>query len=153
MSSGGPGDAAAESVLGEARRSLLRAVLNEIVPPRADLAGAGDLGVGVEIEHTLTAAPRLRRLFLDGLSELAVVRFLDLPPAGRVDALRRIEREHPIFFSALVEHAYRGYYTLPEVHAAIKYSGPPQPRGGVLRPYDLASLARQRDRQEFWRRA
>jgi hypothetical protein len=39
------------------------------------------------------------------------------------------------------------------VYAAIEYSGPPQPRGGLLPPFDLASLARQRGRQPFWRRA
>ncbi len=149
----GPRQAAAASVLDPARRSLLRAVLNEIVPPRADLAGAGDLGVDVAIERTLAASPHLQRLFLEGLSELAVVRFLDLPPARRVETLRRIEQEQPYFFSALMEHTYRGYYVLPVVHAAIGYCGPPQPRGSELPPFDPELLAAQRARRPFWRNA
>jgi hypothetical protein len=141
----------APRVLDASRQSILQAVLNEIVPPRADLPGAGDLGVDVAIERSLTAEAGLRRLFLDGLSDLAIVRFLELTPAQRVDVLRRFEQEQPAFFSTLVEYAYRGYYTLPEVHAAIGYTGPPQPRGGVLPPFDLESLAKQRRRQPFWR--
>ena len=47
-------------------------VLNRIVPARTDLPGAGDLDVGASIEHTLSTAIRLRRLFLDGLLQIDV---------------------------------------------------------------------------------
>jgi hypothetical protein len=148
----GDSEVGATLVLDASRRMLLRAILNEIVPPRADLPGAGDLGVDVAIERSMAAEPRLRRLFLDGLSELAIVRFVELAPAQRVEVLRRVEQGQPAFFSELVEHAYRGYYTLPAVHSALGYSGPPQPRGGVLPPFDLDLLAQQRGRSPFWRR-
>jgi hypothetical protein len=140
-------------VLNATQRLLLRAVLNELIPPRAELPGAGDLDIGATIEQTMGASPGLRRLVLDGLAELSVVEFLVLPPAARVAALRRLEQERPAFFAALVEHTYRGYYTLSEVHAAIGYVGPPQPRGGVLPPFDPELLQVQRRRQPFWRRA
>jgi hypothetical protein len=140
-------------VLDATQRALLRAALNEIVPARADLPGAGDLDVGDAIERTLVASPPLRRLFLHGLAELGVARFLELSGAARVEALKKLEAEQPAFFAALVEHTYRGYYTLPEVHAAIGYVGPPQPRGGVLPPFDPHVLDVQRRREPFWRRA
>jgi hypothetical protein len=144
--------AAGGAVLDAPRRSLLRAALNEIVPPRAELPGAGDLGVEVVIERSLVAAPHLRRLFLDGLSVLGVAGFLNLPAGSRVEALRRLEQEQPVFFATLVDHTYRGYYTLPEVLSAIGYHGPPQPGGGVLAPFDVELLATQRRRAPFWRR-
>jgi hypothetical protein len=140
------------TVLDAPSRALLSAVLNELVPPRGDLPGAGDLDVGDSIERTLAVSPRLRRLFLDGLANLAILQFGDLPSTARVEALRRLEQEQPAFFSALVEHAYRGYYTLPAVHAAIGYEGPPQPRGHTLPPFDDSVLAAQRSREPFWRR-
>jgi hypothetical protein len=138
-------------VLNDPQRALLRAVLNEVVPPRGDLPGAGDLDVGSSIERTLAASPRLRRLFLDGLASLTVLGFGDLPGSARVEMLRRLEQEQPAFFAALVEHTYRGYYTLPAVHAAIGYQGPPQPRGHSLPPFDEELLATQRRRDPFWR--
>jgi len=144
--------AAGASVLDAAQRLLLKAVLNEIIPPRGELPGAGDLDVGARIEQTMGASLALRRLFLDGLAELEIGEFLGLRPTSRVEALRKVEQEQSAFFVALVEHAYRGYYTLPEVHAAIGYVGPPQPRGGVLPPFDARLLDAQRRREPFWRR-
>jgi hypothetical protein len=127
-------------------------VLNELVPPRGELSGAGDLGVGAAIERTLAASPRLRRLFLDALADLAIQRFLDLTAPARLETLRRLESTQPVFFAVLVEHTYRGYYTLPAVHAAVGYEGPPQPRGHSLPSFDESVLAIQRRREPFWRR-
>ena len=39
--------------LDAAQRLLLRAVLNRLLPPHADLPGAGDLGADGSIERTL----------------------------------------------------------------------------------------------------
>ena len=147
-----PAPAAGHPVLDDSQRLLLHAVLNDIVPPRGELPGAGDLNVGASIEHTLAASPRLRRVFLDGLADLSILQFIDLPAPSRVDTLRRVEQRQPVFFAALVEHTYRGYYTLPEVHAAIGYVGPPQPNGGSLPAFNVDLLEIQRRRPPFWRR-
>ena len=67
--------------------------------------------------------------------------------------LRAVELARPAFFAALVDHTYRGYYTLPEVHRAVGWeSRPPQPLGHQLPVFDPALLARQRERAPFWRR-
>jgi len=136
-------------------------VLNRIVPARADLPGAGDLGVGQAIEGTMAESVPLRRLFLDGLTEidLASLRLTgralpELDEAAQVRVLETVEAARPALFAALVDHTYRGYYTLPAVHAAIGYdSRPPQPLGHELPAFDLALLDRQRERTPFWRRA
>src|SRR4051794_30474689 len=130
-------------VLSDEQRALLVAVLDRIVPPRESLAGggrlagAGGLGVDAAIERTLALTPPLRRLFLEGLAEIDVTAtgqadraFTALDASTQEDVLRAVEAALPAFFSALVEHAYRGYYILPEVHAAIGHeSRPPQPLG------------------------
>ncbi|MGE3271512.1 MAG: gluconate 2-dehydrogenase subunit 3 family protein [Chloroflexota bacterium] len=147
------------AILSDEQRALLVAVLDTIVPPNAGLSGAGSLGVDAAIERTLAQTPRLRRIILDGLAEIAVSSaqgagqpFTDLDAAAREAALRTVEEGQPAFFAALVEHAYRGYYTHPEVHAAIGYPDrAPQPQGHTLAPFREELLQIQRQRQPFWR--
>jgi hypothetical protein len=155
----GAGPRAEPSVVGEpsvfdaTQRALLRAVLNRIVPPHADRAGAGDLDIGTSLERTLADSARLRRLFLDGLHDIAIsstADFVDLSPTDQTVVLQAVEQAHPAFFSTLVEHTYRGYYTHPLVQRALS-SRPPQPIGYELPPFDPALLDTQRQRAPFWR--
>ena len=153
--------AAAPAQLSEGQRALLAAVLDRLIPARDSLPGAGTLGVGDQIERTLAVSPRLRRLVIDGLAEIGLASgqsagrdFGELDGAARDEVLRRVEAARPAFFVALVEHAYRGYYVLPDVHAAIGFEHrPPQPLGHRLDPFDPSLLELQRKRAPFWRRA
>ena len=148
------------AVLSDEQRRLLTAVLDRIVPPNRTLPGAGGLGVDAAIDRTLALTPRLRRLFLDGLAEITVTAeretgqdFLALDATMQENILRTVEEAEPVFFAALVEHTYRGYYVRPEVHAAIGYATrPPQPLGHELAPWREDLLQLQVDRAPFWRR-
>ncbi len=152
--------ASVPTVLSEEQRGLLMSVLDRIVPPRDGLPGAGGLGVDAAIDRTLAMTPRLRRLFLDGLATIARTAestsandFATLESAAQENILRTVEAAEPAFFAALVEHTYRGYYILPEVHAAIGYPDrPPQPLGHELAPFRDELLQLQIDRAPFWRR-
>ncbi|HEY3057508.1 MAG TPA: gluconate 2-dehydrogenase subunit 3 family protein [Chloroflexota bacterium] len=153
-----PTAAAVPAVLDDAQRALLRSALNRIVPTHGSLAGAGDLDVGSSIERTLAESPRLRRLFLDGLVQIAVTsdrltasEFVTLDDARQVSVLRVVEESSQAFFTALVEHAYRGYYTLRAVQRTIGMR-PPQPLGYELPPFDPTILDQQRQRSPFWRK-
>jgi hypothetical protein len=157
-----PVGAVAGPVLDDERRALLAAVLDRIVPPNGDVPGAGALGVGDAIERTLAGSAPLRRLILDGLVEVDVAAgpagFAVFDTAARDELLRAVEAAHPAFFAALVNHAYRGYYTHPTVlqdlERATGYPArPPQPLGHAIEPWDEGLLARQRQRAPFWRRA
>ena len=149
------------TVLSEDQRRLLVAVLDRIVPPNGALPGAGRLGVDAAIDRTLALTPRLRRIFLNGLAEIAVAAeretgrdFLAVDVETQERVLRSVEESEPAFFAALVEHAYRGYYVRPEVHAAIGYATrPPQPLGHELAPWREELLQLQVNRTPFWRRA
>jgi hypothetical protein len=154
-----PAPAVAPPVFDDAQRALLRDVLNRIVPanPALALAAAGDLDVGAIIERTLSESPRLRRLFLDGLVRIAITasrstgaEFVALDPGRQTAVLEAVEQSSPAFFTALVEHTYRGYYTHSLVQRALGVR-PPQPIGYELPPFDPAILDRQRQRAPFWR--
>lgn len=147
------------SVLSDEQRALLTSVLDCMVPASGNLPGAGGLGVAAVIDRTLTQTPKLRRVFLGGLAEIEVASQRQAgQPFGALDAetqeslLQAVEEAQPAFFAALVEHAYRGYYTHPQVHAAIGYPGrAPQPLGHQLAPFREELLQIQRGRQPFWR--
>ncbi len=149
------------SVLSDEQRALLTLVLDRIVPANGSLPGAGGLGVAAVIDRTLAQTPKLRRVFLSGLAEIEVASqrqagqpFAVLDAAGQESLLRVVEEVQPAFFAALLEHAYRGYYIHPEVHAAIGYPGrAPQPLGHQLAPFREELLQLQRGRQPFWRAA
>jgi hypothetical protein len=156
-----PVGAVAGPVLDDERRALLAAVLDRIVPPNGGVPGAGALGVGESIERTLAGSAPLRRLILEGLVEVDVAAgaagFESLDGAARDELLRAVEAAHPAFFAALVNHAYRGYYTHPTVLEHLERTTgyparPPQPLGHSIEPWDEGLLAKQRDRKPFWRR-
>jgi hypothetical protein len=146
-------------VLDEAQRALLKSALNRIVPARGALPGAGDLQVGDSIERTLGESARLRRLILDGLTELAIIAqrdhgvpFAELDPARQTTVLETVEKRCPASFVALVDHTFRGYYTLASVQRAVGFEPrPPQPLGYHLEPFEPALLDLQRQRTPFWR--
>jgi hypothetical protein len=152
---GAPPHAPTVSVLSAEQRQLLDAVLDRLVPPNGPVPGAGALGCAAALDATLGRDPALRRLFLDGLTAIALRGFAD---AGDPDAaLVEVEAAAPAFFAALVSHTYRAYYTHPRVleqlEATTGYPArPPQPLGHAMPPWDPALLARQRERAPFWRR-
>jgi Gluconate 2-dehydrogenase subunit 3 len=146
-----PTPSVAPAVLSMEQHAVLRAALNRIVPAGGDMPAAGDIDIGSFIERTLATTPRLRRLFLDGLAELAVAGFLQLSAMEQTRVLQQLELQKSAFFAALVEHTYRGYYTHPEVLARLSDAGPPQPRGRTLPPFDPKLLEKQRARAPFWR--
>jgi len=154
-------DGGGPAVLDAAQRAVLGDALNRIVPARGEMAGAGDLGVGASIERALAGSSRLRRLFLDGLAEVAITAqrqtgapFVELDAARQTAVLEAVEHLQPAFFAALVEHTYRGYYTLPAVQSGVGFEPrPPQPLGHQLPPFDPSLLELQRQRVPFWRRA
>ena len=145
-------------VLSAEQRAVLSAVLDRLIPPSpTGLPAAGELGVVDYFERTLASSLPLRRTFLEGIVAIELAGFLDLEPDARDAALRRVERERPAFFAALVNHAYRGYYTHPRALAdlttRVGYEArPPQPLGHAMEPFDPALLEKQRAREPFWRR-
>ncbi|HEY8598557.1 MAG TPA: gluconate 2-dehydrogenase subunit 3 family protein [Thermomicrobiales bacterium] len=144
------------TILTGAEHALLTAAVSRIVPAHGTLPSAGDLGVPATIAAAFAQTPSLRRTFLDGLQAIDLASGDQDFPARSADEqdaiLRTVEATHPVFFTLLVDHTYRGYYALPIVQRALGLSGePPQPRGYTMAPFDPALLTIQRQRAPFWR--
>ncbi len=146
-------------VFTESQESLLKDVINRVVPAEDAFPGAGDLGVASYIDRVVGESARLRKLFLAGLAHIEITasreqgkEFGDLSGEEKDQMLRQVEREQPEFFSALVQHTYNGYYTNPAIFPLIRYEGrPPQPQGYRVRPFDPSLLDNVRKRGSLYR--
>ena len=125
-----------------AERDLLRLVLDRLVPADGNFPGAGDLGVAAYLERVAGGAPPVRRLFVEGLRQIAITAerirpdgFAALTGDERDAVLRDLERDRPEFFEILVRQTYAGYYSNASVLRLLGEEGAPQPRGHLLDPF------------------
>ena len=132
----------AHLVLTPRQASILKGVLNNLVPPVDDLPGAGDLGLVSYVDKAMAGAPHLRRHILGILDQLDIDcrqtgenDFSDLSGPERVDVLQRCEANHPESFNTMVEAAYVGYYSHPRILDALG-AVPPEESESHLRPFD-----------------
>jgi hypothetical protein len=140
----------------DAEHGLLSAVIDELVPARADrsLPAAGALGLAAAVDDGLRATPPLRAMVLAGLGELADAArardpqgFAGLSPAARVEVLQQQG-----FVLPLALQVYAAYYSHPRVLQALGMEGrPPHPDGHAMPPDDFALLERVRRGPRRWR--
>jgi hypothetical protein len=140
---------------------FLSHVLNCLIPATDDFPGAGDLGVASYVDTVVGRSAELKRLFAEGLTHIAMVsqaqqgqEFIDLADDQKDAVLRQVETLHPVFFEALVQHTYSGYYSHPTVIRLLGLeTRPPQPRGYHLAPLDPTLLDRVKQRSLLYRPA
>ena len=138
--------------LTEAERAVLRAVMDRLVPPVDELPGAGTMGLLGEVEAMAIKHAPFHLALLGLLDGLAAEEFATLVGPAQDKAISVFEREKPVLFNATLEAVYLAYYGDPRVHWRIGWrSGPLQPRGFSLPPFDEAILEKARQRRPFWR--
>jgi hypothetical protein len=153
-------------VLSRAQLTLLGAIQDRLVPPTADVPGAGALGGAERVDDYLVERPTLRPALLGILQAVeaeAALRmgsesagdqpaFLDLSPEQRDGVLRVVEVSAPTEFRALVRQTYNAYYTHPVVQAAVGNTSPaPQPAGYLVERFDETRLDRVKAAGRRWR--
>jgi hypothetical protein len=139
--------------LTEAERGALRAIMDRLVPPVDDLAGAGTMGLLGEVETMAARHPPFHRALLRMLDAVAANAFSQAGPAQDT-AIRAFEQAEPAVFKTVLDVVYIAYYGDERVHRRIGWrTGPVQPRGFTLAPFDQAMLETARQRAPFWRRA
>jgi len=144
---------AATRSLTEADRIVLRAVMDRLVPPVDDLPGAGTMGLLREVEAMASAHAPFHLALLRLLDGLPAKEFGALAGPGQDDAIARFEAAHPASFNTALEVVYLAYYADPRVGGRIGWrTGPLQPGGFSLPPFDETILEKARQRQPFWRR-
>ncbi len=145
--------------LTEADRTTLATVLDRLIPAVDDLPGAGEMGLAREVERRARRNHRLRgalvatmdALSLD-LSAHAAGGFNALEPEAQVEALEEIERSIPDKFTPFLQLVYTVYYMEKSVLEHIGWTtGPVQPDGFDVEPFDEAILVNARQREPFWR--
>ncbi len=150
-----------EGTLTDSDRRNMRVVMDRIIPAVDDLPGAGSMGLLDEIERMATDHERYRRSlvrFLDALTMDMSVEvaggFLALDGEQQDEAIREIENTISGDFSNVLEVVYLAYYSRPDVHKRIGWrTGPLQPLGFTLPPWDESILETIKKREPFWRQA
>lgn len=139
--------------LTDAERVMLQAVMDRLVPAIDDLPGAGAMGLVDAVETMARAHPPFHLALLALLGGLPAASFAARAGADQDKAIARFETAHPAVFNAALEAVYLAYYADPRVHARIGWrTGPLQPGGFTLPPFDESILEKPRQRQPFWRR-
>ena len=150
-----------QGALTDSDRRNMRVVMDRLIPPVDDLPGAGTMGLLDEIERIASEHDRYRKSlvrFLDALTmDMSVEAeggFLALTGEQQDEAIREIEESLSKEFANVLEVVYISYYSRPEVHARIGWrTGPLQPLGFTLPPFDESVLDTVRKREPFWRQA
>ncbi len=139
-----------------AEKALLRGVLDAVIPARGALAGAGELGMGEDVERALRALPDLHAMIREGLRDLdAAARgahgrgFTELTAPDTVELLQQQG-----FMLPLTMQAYVAYYRDPRVLDALGLPGrAPHPQGHEMDGGDLSLLDDVRRRPPLYRKA
>ena len=107
-------------ILTEDQSRALTTVLNHLIPAEGALPGAGEVGVAAFIEKALAVGGHLRPHIVGVMSALPDSVTLGKLTAEQVEVLlRRIEQAMPESFNILLQATYTGYYSHPQVVAAI----------------------------------
>lgn len=149
-----------EWTMTEADRLVLSAVMDLIVPSSDALPGAGEMGLAEKAEELAGQidlyGEALRRI-LDALSLEPSARaeggFVALEEDQRIAALKALESNLAKHFDKFVDLVYIVYYSDERVHEKVGWrTGPLQPRGWELPPFDPTILETVSKREPFWRR-
>ncbi len=152
-----------KDVLTDEQRRNFAALLNQIIPscPERSLPGAGEAGVGADIETSFATSPELRLVVEPGLA--AFQSLLTSASAGRIDDLApeqlatlvaELQSQQPALLPTLTFHAYISYYQKPEVQEALGIPPrPPHPEGYEMEPFDDALLETVQKRPKLYRPA
>jgi hypothetical protein len=144
----------------DSERIVLKAMMDLIVPPIDDLPGAGEMGLAKEAEQLAARIPdygiALRRV-LDAMSLDPASRaeggFAAVEEDQRIASVQALEAGMPKYFDKFVDLVYIVYYGDERVHKRIGWrSGPLQPLGWELPPFDPSTLETVSQREPFWRK-
>jgi hypothetical protein len=90
--------------------------------------------------------------FVESLPQAGDARLHQRLAAEQDDILKTVETTLPAMFHVVLELVYMAYYGDPRVQKATGYrSGPLQPRGYELPPFNEAVLEVVKHRVPFWR--
>ena len=150
-----------KSSLTDAQQIMLGKVLDRLIPAIDEIPSAGQMGLVQHIEQTALRFERFWQALtrvLDAISldphAHAQGGFSALEPETQDEAIEEVENGLSSEFESFLELVYYVYYSDSRVHKRIGWrSGPLQPKGFDMPPFDEAILETVRTRKPFWREA
>ena len=131
---------------------ILGEIVDLLIPTKENLPSPSKIGVVEHIGDALSNTPKIKRIFVEGLSDINNKKFLSLPKSEQITLLKKYETSNGAFFSQLLRHTYNAYYTNPIVVAGIGMTGrPPQPLGYTLEKGNLTLLDKVIKKGQIWR--
>ncbi len=135
---------------------LFLAALETLIPENTPFpsAAAGDLPDRVLEDVVTEAGEEVLQIFLTALPEGLAAQDTE----AREVSLNSMQSKFPAEFAAVLRHVYNAYYAAPQVREVLEGvdgypARPPNYAGYELDPFDDGSLAIQRQRAPFWRKA
>jgi hypothetical protein len=147
------------SGLTPAERELLRAAMDQIIPPGDGMPAASAVGGVDYLDRLARQAPDLRadlETSLTALQQLCRQQlgkdFTPISQEDQLEALKRLEQQQPDTFASLRDYVYESYYTQPQVWKLIGYEFYPTNAGGPkMKPFDESVLAKVKKMPKLYR--
>ncbi|HIA76032.1 MAG TPA: gluconate 2-dehydrogenase subunit 3 family protein [Dehalococcoidia bacterium] len=131
---------------------ILGEIVDLLIPAKENLPFPSKIDIVEHIDDALSNTPKIKRIFVEGLSDINNKKFLSLPKMEQIALLKKYESSNETFFSQLLRHTYNAYYTNPIVVAGIGMTGrPPQPMGYTLEKGNLTLLDKVIKKGQIWR--
>tara|TARA_Y100000758_G_scaffold270982_1_gene213209 strand:- start:139 stop:570 length:432 start_codon:yes stop_codon:yes gene_type:complete len=131
---------------------ILGEIVDLLIPANKNLPAPSKIDVVEYIDDALSNTPKMKRIFVEGLTDINNKNFLSLPKMEQIALLTKYESTNGTFFSLLLRHTYNAYYTNPIVVAGIGMTGrPPQPLGYTLEKGNLTLLDKVIKKGQIWR--
>ena len=131
---------------------LMQSILDLLIPPIENLAGAGGLNLEDELHRMSTEHSKYTGVIDRSIDAITSM----LPSTGlnsqvTLEVIQQFELSDPILFGLLLEIFYTAYYSDTRVHERIGWkSGALQPEGHPMPPWDESILEIVRKRTPFW---
>lgn len=135
--------------------SLQTAVLDIIIEPVDDLPGAGGLRLESEIVRMSNEHHKFSGVLIQiiNLIETNLTTEPDTKDGKDrlISSISTVESNYPDIFELFIELIYLAYYSDPRVHRRIGWkTGPIQPNGHLLPPWDESILNKVKNKEPFW---
>tara|TARA_B100000949_G_C13947838_1_gene311617 strand:- start:85 stop:537 length:453 start_codon:yes stop_codon:yes gene_type:complete len=130
-------------ILTDSQLSMLRDILNTLIPADNNMPGAGSVATSF-IETGAKKSATTKRTILDMLATTDAVSglnhnrsFSDISNSSREPLLAIVEEQNRQIFSDFLNLAYDGYYTNPVVIKLLGHAAKtPQPTGFATQPFN-----------------
>jgi hypothetical protein len=135
--------------------SILKAMLDRLIPAVDDLPSAGQMELVDEIVRLSGQQSRFQGIFESAMKTFANTTpdFTSKSGSEQDDSIRKFESEQPESFDSILTISYIVYYKDDRVHKRLGWSGnTPQPNGNEMEPWDESVLDNMRTRKPFWRK-